>query len=73
MNEASENAAIVKTIVELGHNLSMDIIAEGVEQPDQAAALQDLGCEIGQGYFFSKPLAQEAATHLLRQTPRWSY
>ena len=73
MTEASENAAIVKTIVELGHNLSMDVIAEGVEKPEQAAALQALSCEIGQGYFFGKPLKKEEAEQLLTQTPQWDY
>lgn len=73
MTEASENAAIVKTIVELGHNLSMDVIAEGVEKPEQASALQALGCEIGQGYFFGKPLQKAEAEQLLSHTPDWSY
>jgi len=73
MSEASENAAIVKTIIELGHNLSMDVIAEGVEQSDQAAALRDLACEIGQGYFFGKPLATKDATQMLLQPPAWDY
>lgn len=73
MTEASENAAIVKTIVELGHNLSMDVIAEGVEQPDQAKALRELGCEIGQGYFFGKPLSKEDAKRILIQPPVWEY
>ncbi len=73
MTEASENAAIVKTIVELGHNLSMDVIAEGVEKPEQAAVLRELCCEIGQGYFFSKPLAKEDARRLLIQSPSWNY
>ena len=73
MTEASENAAIVKTIVELGHNLSMDVIAEGVELPEQAAALRELCCEIGQGYFFSKPLPKEDAERILIQPPNWNY
>ncbi len=73
MTESSENAAIVKTIVELGHNLSMDVIAEGVETPEQAVALQELTCEIGQGYFFSRPLSQEDAGRLLIQPPHWNY
>lgn len=73
MTEASENAAIVKTIVHLGHNLAMDVIAEGVEQADQAAALRALGCEYGQGYFFGKPLSAEAAEDLLRQQKTWLF
>lgn len=73
MTEASENAAIAKTIVELGHSLSMDVIAEGVEKPEQAAALLILGCEYGQGYFFSKPALDIDAEQLLQQKPAWDY
>lgn len=47
---------IVKTIIVLGQSLSLGIIAEGVETEEQAQALMSLGCDIGQGYLFSKPL-----------------
>ncbi|NJN31988.1 MAG: EAL domain-containing protein [Synechococcales cyanobacterium RM1_1_8] len=64
---------MAKTIVELGHSLSMDVIAEGVEKPEQAAALLILGCEYGQGYFFSKPALDIDAEQLLQQKPAWDY
>lgn len=56
MAEDDENAEIVRTIVGLAQNLGMDVVAEGVETPEQIATLKSLGCEYGQGYFFSKPL-----------------
>jgi EAL domain-containing protein (putative c-di-GMP-specific phosphodiesterase class I) len=66
-----ENVAIVRTIITLAHVLGMDVIAEGVETSDQLAKLRSLGCEYGQGYFFSKPLPSEAIEELLRGDPQW--
>lgn len=65
MDQLSENAEIVRTIVALGHNLGMDVTSEGIETEAQVAMLQALDCEYGQGYFFSKPLTAEAAIALL--------
>jgi diguanylate cyclase (GGDEF)-like protein/PAS domain S-box-containing protein len=62
MLEETERAEIVKTIVLLAKNLKLDIIAEGIETPEQHTVLVDLGCEFGQGYLFSKPLNVEAAS-----------
>jgi diguanylate cyclase (GGDEF)-like protein len=73
MDKASENEAIVKTIITLGHALHMNIIAEGVETAEQAAHLRNLGCELGQGYFFARPLPVAAASELLATPPRWQY
>lgn len=66
-----ENVAIVRTIITLAHVLGMDVIAEGVETSQQLAKLRSLGCEYGQGYFFSKPLPSEAIEELLRSNPQW--
>jgi diguanylate cyclase (GGDEF)-like protein len=70
--ESHKYAQIVRTIIMLGHNLEFDVIAEGVETAHQVRALQSLECEYGQGYFFSKPLPNEAATELLTNNPQWS-
>ncbi|PWI35311.1 PAS domain S-box protein [Vibrio albus] len=48
--------AIVKSIIELGHNLGLSVIAEGVETKAQLSQLMSLGCDVAQGYYFSKPL-----------------
>jgi diguanylate cyclase (GGDEF)-like protein len=50
---------LVQTIVELGRDLGMILVAEGVETPGQAALLRELGAHIGQGYLFSRPLPPE--------------
>ncbi|MCA1564287.1 MAG: EAL domain-containing protein [Acidobacteria bacterium] len=68
MSEDSENVEIVRTIVSLAQNLGMNVIAEGVETKEQLAALRKLGCENGQGYFFSKPVGAKAAENLICDT-----
>ena len=52
----SESLEIVKTILSLGSNLGMEVVAEGVETPEQVSRLKALGCDFAQGYFFSRPL-----------------
>jgi diguanylate cyclase (GGDEF)-like protein/PAS domain S-box-containing protein len=66
-----ENLEIVRTIVTLAHNLGLDVIAEGVETPEQLTYLKSLGCEYGQGYFFAEPLDAVEAEILLAQNPQW--
>lgn len=62
----SGDAAIVSAIVNLGRNLGMKVVAEGVETPAQAAVLHAQGCEYGQGYLFCKPLPPEEVPDVLR-------
>jgi EAL domain-containing protein (putative c-di-GMP-specific phosphodiesterase class I) len=50
------DAAILKTIIELGKSLSLVVIAEGVETEGQRQMVADFGCDVIQGYFYSKPL-----------------
>jgi EAL domain-containing protein (putative c-di-GMP-specific phosphodiesterase class I) len=52
----SESQEIVKTILSLGSNLGMQVVAEGVETPEQVNLLKSFGCEYAQGYFFSRPI-----------------
>ena len=68
MAENNENAEIVRTIVGLAQNLGMDVVAEGVETLDQLEMLKSLGCECGQGYFFSKPLDKQDAEKFIGDT-----
>ncbi|MEP6485898.1 EAL domain-containing protein [Microcoleus vaginatus GB2-A3] len=56
---------IIQTIVTLARSRGMDIVAEGIETPTQLQKLRELGCELGQGYLFSKPVDSEKATELL--------
>ncbi len=56
---------IVRVIVGLGRNLGMQVIAEGVETPEQVGFLRGLDCEYGQGFYFARPLDAESAGGLL--------
>ncbi|HEY0133327.1 MAG TPA: EAL domain-containing protein [Nannocystis sp.] len=60
-----ENAAIVQTIVTLAHNLGMSVIAEGVETAAQLEILRQMGCEYGQGYYFSRAVTASAAEAMI--------
>jgi diguanylate cyclase (GGDEF)-like protein/PAS domain S-box-containing protein len=52
----AEDAAIVRAAIELGHNLGMTVVAEGVEAPEAQHALLAMGCDTAQGYLFAPPL-----------------
>lgn len=65
MGNDSESLEIVRTIITLAHSLEMDVIAEGVETSKEWQQLRSLNCEYAQGYFFSKPVASQAAEALL--------
>lgn len=56
----------VDLIIVLGHKLKLKVIAEGIETIQQFELLRELGCDLGQGYLFSQPVAAEAAGQLLR-------
>jgi diguanylate cyclase (GGDEF)-like protein len=71
MDEKDENGAIVRTVVALAKALQLNVVAEGVETPDQFHRLRGLGCEYGQGYLFSRPLAKNAIEELLDDQHRW--
>ena len=66
-----KNGEIVDTIIMLAHNLGMDVIAEGIENAHQLEQLKLRKCEYGQGYFFSRPVAADAAGTLLTAKPPW--
>ncbi len=71
MKLAGESLEIVRSIIALAHGLSKHVTAEGVETGEQLALLRSLGCEYGQGYFFSKPLETKAAGKLIADTRTW--
>ncbi len=66
------DTTIVRLIVDLAHTLDMEVTAEGVETAEQLARLVELGCDLGQGYYFSKPLPRASAGTLLAANPSWS-
>ena len=68
MSSDTNNIEIANTIIMLAHSLGMDAIAEGIETVEQCERLKALGCELGQGYLFDKPLETQAVERLLEQT-----
>lgn len=65
MKNSRESKAIVETCIKLGKSLGLSVVAEGVESEDILQTLVDMGCDVGQGYFWSKAVsAAEAAQWL---------
>ncbi len=63
-----DNASvIVKSIVNMAHDLGMKVVAEGVDSPSDVAYLRGIGCDFGQGYHFSPPLHVNTATKYLAE------
>ena len=62
---------IVRAIITLAHILGMTAIAEGIETPEQLQQLQQLSCQKGQGYLFSKPLSKEDIEVLIIQNSKF--
>ena len=66
ITRSDRDAAIVKTIINLGHNLGMEVVAEGIETEEHLQFLKRLGCDEGQGYLFSEPMPQDELEAYLR-------
>ncbi len=50
-------AMLTRTIVQVGHDLGIEIVAEGIERPEQLELLRAMGCGLGQGYLVARPMA----------------
>jgi EAL domain-containing protein (putative c-di-GMP-specific phosphodiesterase class I) len=60
MQVSNSDRIVVEKTVEIGHEMGMKVVAEGVETIDQLRFLKKIGCDVVQGYYFSRPLAPEA-------------
>ncbi len=67
--EDGKATILIDSIVGIAKRLGMDVIAEGVEDKEQARALIKLGCTMAQGFYFSRPVDFDAATNLLENPP----
>jgi diguanylate cyclase (GGDEF)-like protein/PAS domain S-box-containing protein len=67
LGEKATDTALVRMIIDLCHTLGVEVLAEGVETSEQAALLRDMGCDMGQGYYFAGPLPGE---ELAEQLPK---
>jgi diguanylate cyclase (GGDEF)-like protein/PAS domain S-box-containing protein len=68
MTRSEADAAIVRTVIDLGHNLGKQVCAEGVEDEATWRMLCDLGCDLAQGYWISRPMNGEALMQWLVRT-----
>ena len=68
MESDQASREMVRIIISLAHNFRLRVVAEGVETQAQANQLQLLGCELAQGYLYSRPIAADAVPQLLAQT-----
>lgn len=64
----SSQGAMVKTIIDMGHNLQFSVIAEGIETKEQVEFLKNNGCLIGQGYYFSRPVPAGQLEEILAES-----
>jgi len=70
MLKNDNDTVIVRSIIDLGHNLSLNVVAEGVENKETAVRLKALGCDVLQGYYFSKPLSGDDFSTWLSKTKK---
>jgi diguanylate cyclase (GGDEF)-like protein/PAS domain S-box-containing protein len=65
LSHASDNAELARTIVRLGQSLQLVTVAEGVEDSAQFLALRRMGCDVGQGFYFGRPMESDEIGRLL--------
>jgi diguanylate cyclase (GGDEF)-like protein/PAS domain S-box-containing protein len=70
LSERRDYSAVIHAILDLARNLSIRVVAEGVETIEQVSLLQALGCDLAQGYFFARPLPAADAALMLMNPPR---
>jgi diguanylate cyclase (GGDEF)-like protein/PAS domain S-box-containing protein len=66
MDESDRDRMLVQTVIDLGHTLKLDIVAEGIERSTQLESLQKLHCALGQGFLFARALDASSAEAMLR-------
>ncbi|RMF22940.1 MAG: EAL domain-containing protein, partial [Cyanobacteria bacterium J083] len=66
-----KNRDIIRAIINLAHDLELEVVAEGIETQQQLVWLQELGCDYGQGYLFARPLDSDSAKNLIASA--WSF
>ena len=57
--------ALARAVIEIAHSLDLAVVAEGIERPDQLTQLQAMGCDLGQGFLFAKPLDNHSMAKFL--------
>jgi diguanylate cyclase (GGDEF)-like protein/PAS domain S-box-containing protein len=73
LGQGVENTTIVRTILAMAETLNLGVVGEGVETADQEGSLQELGCMVGQGFYFSKPVPADDATAWFATGHDWGH
>jgi diguanylate cyclase (GGDEF)-like protein len=68
--ETPQGSALLSGIAHLGRSLGLELVAEGIERPEQAELVRLAGCDLGQGFLFARPMGPKEATALLRPPGR---
>jgi EAL domain-containing protein (putative c-di-GMP-specific phosphodiesterase class I) len=66
-----KNEPLAAAVIALGASLALDVVAEGIEYDEQALSLRELGCELGQGFLFARPMGHEALHDYLGGDDAW--
>jgi diguanylate cyclase (GGDEF)-like protein len=66
MLDNDNDAVLVRSAIDLGHNLGLTVVAEGVEKPEHVTALRDFGCDVAQGYHYARPMPPDDVASWLR-------
>ncbi|WP_263410396.1 putative bifunctional diguanylate cyclase/phosphodiesterase [Terriglobus tenax] len=69
MDRESQSLSLTKTVVALGHKLKLEVIAEGVETAEHVSMLLEMGCNLGQGFYFARPMPAVAIERWLLAEP----
>jgi EAL domain-containing protein (putative c-di-GMP-specific phosphodiesterase class I) len=69
MAESDNDAVIVRSTIDLGRNLGLQVVAEGVETERAWEELNELGCTLAQGYYLTRPVPAAELTEWLRRRP----
>lgn len=72
LDTSGRDALMVKSTVDLGHSLGLEIVAEGVETAEALARLSAMGCDLAQGYFIARPMPLDDFTGFLANTPTFA-
>jgi EAL domain-containing protein (putative c-di-GMP-specific phosphodiesterase class I) len=68
--EDARNAGISRAVIELAHHFGVVAVAEGLENASDLAAIRDMGCDIGQGYLFARPMPKTELISMLGERAR---
>jgi len=68
IGDGAHGSAVARLIVDLGTTLDLEVVAEGIEEAEQADMLRAIGCQLGQGYLFSRPMDEPSASQFITAT-----